>query len=112
MYFSETVQDYATQNGNGNVLDVQGFTTEQLRVSLGAEIARQFTLETGSTLTPKLGLTGGFSGLKGSGAFGQVSAALSLETPEAWSLDFGLLFNIEGNGQTSAGAKVGVGARF
>lgn len=112
VYFSETVQDYATQNGNGNVLDVQGFTTEQLRVSLGAEIARQFTLETGSTLTPKLGLTGGFSGLKGSGAFGQVSAALSLETPEAWSLDFGLLFNIEGNGQTSAGAKVRVGARF
>lgn len=112
VYFSETVQDYAVQNGNGDVLDIRGFTTEQLRVSLGAEIARQFILETGSTLTPKLGLTGGFSGLKGSGALGQASAGLSLETLEAWNLDFGLLFNIEGDGQTSGGAKIGIGTRF
>lgn len=112
VYFSETVEDYAIANGNGDVLDIRGFTAEQLRGSLGAEIARQFTLEDGSTLTPKLGLTGGFSSLDGSGAFGRISAGLSLDTQKAWNLDFGLLFNIEGDGQTSAGAKVGIVGRF
>ena len=112
VYFAETVQDYAATNGNGDVLDIRGSTTEQLRVSLGAEIARQFTLENGSTLTPRLGLTAGFAGLKGSRAFGQVSAGLSLDTPDAWTLDFGLLVNSDGSDQTSAGARIGIGGRF
>ena len=53
VYFSETVDDYTVKNGLGDVVGLEGFTSEQLRVSLGAEIARSFALENGSTLTPK-----------------------------------------------------------
>ncbi|CAN7752691.1 MULTISPECIES: TniQ family protein [unclassified Ensifer] len=45
VYFSETVDDYGVTNGAGDIVDLKGFTEEQLRVSLRAEIARQFTLE-------------------------------------------------------------------
>ncbi|MCY1563047.1 hypothetical protein D9M68_1005280 [compost metagenome] len=83
-----------------------------MRVSLGAEIDRQFTLENSSFLTPKLGVTGGFSGLDGSGAFVHVSAGLGLQVPDAGTIDGGLLLNFEGEGQTSIGAKIGFGASF
>lgn len=63
-------------------------------------------------LTPRLGGTVGFSGLDGSGAVGSVSTGVSLETLNARSIDASLLLNIEGSGQKSAGAKIGVGGRF
>lgn len=112
VYFSETVDDYSVRNGAGDTIGIDGFTAEQLRVSLGAEIARRFTLENGSLLVPKLALTGGFSGLDGSGAFGSLSAGLSLETENDWSLDFSLLFNVDGHGEKSAAARTGVSKRF
>lgn len=112
VYLSETVQDYAVENVSGDSLDLGGFTTEQLRVSLGADLARRMVLENGATLTPSVGLTGGFSGLDGSGLFGQASAGLSLGNLENWAVDFGLLFNIEVSGQTSTGIKVGLGGQL
>lgn len=112
VYFSETVNDYAVENGKGDVLDIGGFTAEQLRVSLGAEVARQFMLENGTTLTPKIGVTAGFAGLDGTGAFGQVSAGMSVQTIDAWKLDLGLLFNIGGYGEKSAGARAGISKQF
>ncbi|OCW59542.1 beta strand repeat-containing protein [Hoeflea olei] len=112
VYFSETVDDYAVANSAGNSLVIQGFTTEQLRVSLGAELARRFTLDNGMTMTAKLGLTGGLSGLDNATGFGQTTAGLSLEMPESWNLDFGLLFGLEDEGRTSAGAKLGLRTRF
>ena len=112
VYFSETVDDYGVRNGTGDDVDLKGFTEAQLRVSLGAEIARPFTLDNDRILTPKLGGTLGYSGLDGAGLFGSFSAALSLQTAESWSIDTGLLFNVEGDGETSAGAKVGVSGRF
>ncbi|RDL48592.1 hypothetical protein BLJAPNOD_04869 [Ensifer sp. M14] len=112
VYFSETVDDYGVKNGAGDIVDLKGFTEEQLRVSLRAEIARQFSLENDMTLTPKLAGTVGYSGLDGAGLFGSLSAALSLQTAQSWSIDTGLLFNIEGDGETSAGAKVGISGRF
>ncbi|MCO5065129.1 MAG: Ig-like domain repeat protein [Rhizobiaceae bacterium] len=111
-YFSETIKDYAVQNGSGDLLEIKGFSEEQLRVSLGAEIARQFTLENDSVLTPKIGLTAGFSELDGSGAFGRLSAGLSLNTANNWNVDFGLLLNVEDHSQVSTGAKLGIGVRF
>ncbi|WP_349962575.1 hypothetical protein [Rhizobium sp. ZPR3] len=69
-------------------------------------------LESGSKLTPKLGLTGGFSGLDGAGAFGAVTAGLRLQTMNFWMLDTSLLFNIEGDGQKSVGAKVAAAKKF
>ena len=92
--------------------DVMKFDEEQFRVSLGAEIARSFTLESGSTLTPQVGVTGGFSGLDGSGAFGNLAAELSLNTADFWTFDFGLLFNIEGEGEKSVGARARTSKNF
>ncbi|MDO1581089.1 putative Ig domain-containing protein [Rhizobium oryzicola] len=112
MYFSEMVEDYAVRNQASSAIGVAGFTSEQLRVSLGAEIARTFTLTNGSVLTPKFGLTAGVSGLDGSGAFGQVTVGASLMTVEAWMMDANLLFNIEGDGEKSIGARLGLTRRF
>ncbi|WP_137934850.1 Ig-like domain repeat protein [Mesorhizobium comanense] len=112
LYFSERVDDYSVKNATGDTVSLEGFDEEQFRVSLGAEVARSFLLENDMVLAPKLGLTGGFSGLDGSGAFGSISAGLSLQTQNAWTIDLGLLLNIEGDGQKSVGAKAGVNNKF
>lgn len=59
-----------------------------------------------------LGTTGGFSGLDGSGAFGAVTAGLTMQTKNFWMFDTSLLFNIERDGQKSVGAKVAAGKKF
>ena len=112
VYFSEIVDDYTVKNSAGDMIGLDGFTSEQFRVSLGAEIARSISLASGSTLTPKLGFTAGFSGLTGSGMFGSVTAGASLKTAEAWAIEGNLLFNLEGEGERSVGAKVGLSRRF
>lgn len=112
IYFSEKVDDYTVKNGAGDAITIEGFNEDQFRVSLGAEIARSFTLESGAKLIPKLGLTGGFSGLDGAGAFGAVTAGVSIQTTNFWMLDTSLLFNIEGDGQKSVGAKVAASKKF
>lgn len=112
VYFSETVDDYAVANGAGDRIDLEGFREEQLRVSLGAEVARQVALENGSIVTPKFGGAVGVSGLDGTGAFGSITTGVSMETVENWSVDAALLLNFEGDGETSAGAKLGVSKKF
>nr|WP_236766331.1 autotransporter outer membrane beta-barrel domain-containing protein [Agrobacterium tumefaciens] len=112
VYFSETADDYAVANGAGDRIDLEGFREEQLRVSLGAEVARQVALENGSIVTPKFGGTVGVSGLDGTGAFGSITTGVSMETVENWSVDAALLLNFEGNGETSAGAKLGISKKF
>lgn len=96
----------------GAEIGLDGFAQEQLRVSLGAEIARSFMLQGGATLTPNLGATAGFSGLNGSGLSGSVSTGLSLQAANGWVFDADLLFNLVGEGEKSLGAKVGVSTRF
>lgn len=112
VYFSEKVDDYAVRNSAGDVIAIEGFDEEQFRVSLGAEISRSFTLDSGSTLVPKVGLTGGFSGMDGSGAFGQLTAGIAMQTTELWMLDASLLFNIEGEGEKSVGGRVRAAKQF
>ncbi|WP_371108270.1 putative Ig domain-containing protein [Rhizobium sp. RCC_161_2] len=112
IYFSEKVDDYSVKNSAGDTIDIDGFNEDQFRVSLGAEIARSFMLENGTRLTPKLGLTGGFSALDGDGAFGAVKVGLSMQTTNFWMLDTSILFNIEGDGQKSVGAKVAASKKF
>lgn len=116
VYLSEKVMDYAVENASQDAIDIdiEGFTDEQLRVSIGAETARAFALESGLVLTPTptLGLTAGFSGLDGSGAFGSVSAGLTLQSQESWSVNSGLLLNMEDEGETSVGGKIGVSGQF
>jgi hypothetical protein len=112
LYFSEKVDDYTVKNSSGDAISIDGFNEDQFRVSLGVEIARSFAMENGTKLTPKLGLTGGYSAMDGAGAFAAVTAGVSLQTQNFWMLDTSMLFNIEGDGQKSVGAKVAVGRRF
>ena len=112
LYLSETVKDYAVDNADGDVMELRGFTSEQLRVSLGADYSRDYRLDDGGVLTPRLGVTAGFAGLDGSGAFGSLSAGISYRPTDSWNLDLGLLVGVEGDGQTSAGARVGLTGRF
>ncbi|UDF31777.1 UNVERIFIED_ORG: cadherin-like beta sandwich domain-containing protein (plasmid) [Roseateles sp. XES5] len=112
VYFSETVDDYAVKDASGNTIAVEGFDEEQFRVSLGAEIARSFTLESGAKVTPKLGVTGGFSALDGSGAFAALTAGVSVETADFWMLEASLLLNVAEEGETSAGGRIRAAKQF
>lgn len=112
IYLNEKVEDYNVSNGVGDTIDLQGFTEEQLRVSLGAEIEREFHLQNGATVKPSLGFTAGYAGLNGSGLFGTVTAGVSMSTESALTFEAGILLNIEGDGQKSTGAKVGVRGQF
>ena len=112
VYFNETVADYNVKDDSGDTIAMDGFDEEQFRVSLGAEIGRSFLLENGTKLTPKLGLTGGFSGLDGSGAFGSIRAGFSLQSADLWMLDASLLFGMEGDGGTAVGGRVRASKSF
>lgn len=112
VYVNEKVANYTVRNAKGEELAINGFDTEQFRVSLGAEIARSFSLDNGSTLTPTLGLSGGYAGLDGSGAYGSLSAGLTLDTADFWTLEANLLFNIEGDGQKSVGGRARAAKQF
>ncbi|WP_370677708.1 Calx-beta domain-containing protein [Pleomorphomonas sp. PLEO] len=112
VYFSEQVKDYSVDNADGDVMELKGFTTDQLRISVGADYSRQIKLDDGGILTPRVGATAGFSGLDGSGAFGTITAGIAYSPTDAWDLDLGLLVGVEGDGQTSTGAKVGVTGKF
>ena len=112
VYFNEKVDDYSVRNDAGDEVTIDGFDAEQFRVSLGAEIARSFTLENGSALTPKVGVTAGYSGQDGSGLFASITAGLSLQTADLWMLSADLLFDIEGDGEKAVGGKVRAGKQF
>ncbi|MFN7011388.1 MAG: Ig-like domain repeat protein [Allorhizobium sp.] len=112
VYFSETVDDYTVENGSGDTVAIEGFDEEQFRLSLGAELARTFTLADGGKFTPKLGLNAGYAGLDGAGAFASATAGLSWKPDDAWTLDANLLFTIEGDGTTSVGVKARAGRTF
>ncbi|NSY93887.1 autotransporter domain-containing protein [Agrobacterium tumefaciens] len=112
VYFTENVESYTIGNAAGDTIAIDGFDAKQFRVSLGSEIARSFTLESGATLKSSFAATGGFAALDGSGAFGTAKAGLSLQTEDQWTLDASLLFNIEGEGQRSVGARVAAGRQF
>jgi large repetitive protein len=112
VYFHETVEDYSVRNAAADEIGIKGYDVKLFRGSLSAEIARSFTLENGSTLTPKLGVTGGFSGLEGNGAFGALTIGLTLESADLWMLDASLLFNVESQGQNSAGGRLRASKTF
>ncbi|MGF9565512.1 IPT/TIG domain-containing protein [Neorhizobium sp. BT27B] len=112
VYLTETVKDYAVSNDAGDKLLLEGFSMEQLRASIGAEIERRIMLSNGMVLTPRLGATVGLAGLDGEGTFATVTAAASLQTETAWMFDVALLFDIEGEGDVSVGARARMSTRF
>ncbi|MGI2032706.1 putative Ig domain-containing protein [Rhizobium panacihumi] len=112
VYLTETVKDYAVSNDAGDKLLLEGFSMEQLRASIGAEIERRVVLSNGMVLTPRLGATVGVAGLDGDGTFATVTAGASLQTETAWMFDLALLFDIEGEGDVSVGARARMSTRF
>jgi len=112
VYFNEETEDYTVKNPLGEVIDLKGFIEEQARLSIGFDVERTLELENGLILSPTVGADVGFASLDGEGLFGRVSAGLALSNNDNWDLDFSLLFNIEGDGSKSAGAKVGARVRF
>ncbi|MBK5570336.1 putative Ig domain-containing protein [Ensifer sp. SSB1] len=112
VYFNEETDDYSVKNALGEVIDLKGFIEEQARLSVGFDVERTLELENGLILSPSVGADVGFASLDGEGLFGRVSAGLALSNNDNWDLDFSLLFNIEGDGSQSAGAKVGARVRF
>ena len=112
VYFTEEVDDYTVENGAGDKLTIDGFDAEQFRLSLGAEISRSFTLEGGATLTPKFGATAGYSGLDGSGAFGSLTAGVSMRTGNDFTIDGGLMFDLSDGGDQAIGARATIAKRF
>ncbi|WP_457579737.1 autotransporter outer membrane beta-barrel domain-containing protein [Ensifer canadensis] len=112
VYLNEDVDDYRVHNDAGNEVGLAGFALEQFRMSLGAEIERQFALENDMTLKPRVGAAAGYSGLDGSGIFGSVLAGVSLQANESWVIDANLRASVEGDGETYVGARLGVGGRF
>ncbi|MFK3967151.1 putative Ig domain-containing protein [Ensifer adhaerens] len=112
VYFNEETDDYTVKNGLGEAIDLKGFIEEQARLSIGFDVERTLELENGLILSPTVGADVGFASLDGEGLFGRVSAGLALSNNDNWDIDFSLLFNIEGDGSKSAGAKVGARVRF
>jgi hypothetical protein len=112
VYLSETVSAYTVSNGAGTSLIIDGFTEDQFRASLGAELKRQFTLENGLKLTPKVGATVGATTLSGAGLFGALSAGLNLADMGGWMLDTEVLLNLDNQGAKSAGAKASFRQQF
>ncbi|MEI2301004.1 putative Ig domain-containing protein [Ensifer sp. MJa1] len=112
VFLNENVDDYSVSNGDGTKVDLHGFTQDQLRLSVGAELERAYRLESGLLLTPRFGGTAGFAALDNSGAFGTVSAGLNLSNELNWDFDFSLLYGIESEGEQTVGAKVGAHVRF
>ncbi|WDZ80284.1 putative Ig domain-containing protein (plasmid) [Ensifer adhaerens] len=112
VFLNEKVDDYSASNDDGTRIDLQGFTQDQLRFSVGAELERAYRVENGLLLRPRFGGTAGFAALDNSGAFGTVSAGLNLSNALNWDFDFSLLYGIESEGEQTVGAKAGVHVRF
>ena len=112
VYLSETVDDYSVTNGSGSTIDMDGFTEEQMRMSVGAAVSRRYLLDDGVTITPKLAITSGFAGMDGEGLFGTATAGIEIGTETNWDLDLTLLYGMEGNGDQSGGAKATIRVRF
>jgi len=112
VYLGETVGDHAVANAAGDVVQVPGLESEQVRLSFGSDFERRFALPDGAALTPRLGFTGGYSGLDGAGLFGSLSAGLSYRTPGTLQITGSVRLGHEAGGETSIGTRLGVSAGF
>lgn len=112
VYLNETVADYEVSDGLGTVVEMPGFTDQQLRVSLGAELTHEFVLDDGLRVIPTIGLAGGFSLLDEAAAFGSISTKVRVTGWQGWTIETGLLLNFDANANRSIGGKIEIGGRF
>jgi hypothetical protein len=111
-YISEDVGAYTLDDGMGGTVAVAGYTEDQLPASLGLELSRTIVLDSGLTLTPTLGLSGGYAALGGPGAYGSVSAGLVLATEAGIEVSTGLSSAIDAQGGKSISASAGINGSF
>jgi len=112
VYLDETVADYQVGDGAGTVIDMPGFTDQQLRVSLGSDLTHEFVLDDGLRVIPTIGLTGGLAMLDGSAAFGALSTRVQVNNGQNWNIETGLQLNLDANANRSIGGKIEIGGRF
>ncbi|WP_439541355.1 cadherin-like beta sandwich domain-containing protein [Hyphomicrobium sp.] len=112
VYLNEQVEDYGIGSPAGDRLLIAGFTEEQIRVSVGADFEKQYLLESGLVLVPRLGVTAGVASLDNSGLFGSLTTGFSLSDGMSWDLDAALLLSLESEGQVATGGKLGGTVRF
>ncbi|MCO5731487.1 putative Ig domain-containing protein [Rhizobium sp. SSA_523] len=111
-YLSERIGQITVYNSAGKAVSIGASQQDQLRISLGSEIAWQLPLAEETLLSPKIGATAGFSGLGGQGLFAELAAGLSVTTPTSWTLDLGLQLGREAGGHTSFGLRTSLSKQF
>nr|WP_316654848.1 autotransporter domain-containing protein [uncultured Gellertiella sp.] len=112
VYLAEKAGAYSAEDKDGNAYPLDAFTERQIRLSIGAEIRKQYELANGVVLTPSLDAEAGFAGLDGGGAFGTLTAGLEADTPDNWQFYAGLLLDLSADGTLATGAKATAGKQF
>nr|WP_316654850.1 IPT/TIG domain-containing protein [uncultured Gellertiella sp.] len=112
VYLAEKAGAYSAEDKDGNAYPLDAFTEKQIRLSIGAEIRKQYELANGVVLTPSLDAEAGFAGLDGGGAFGTLTAGLEADTPDNWQFYAGLLLDLSADGTLATGAKATAGKQF
>lgn len=107
VYFREKVKDYSASDGTGTIA-IGGHSQEQLRVSAGADLEKTFRLANGKDLGTRIGVTAGFAGMDGTGAYAQAKAGLAYEFVEGLFVEGDVLYTYATGGDQSVGAKIGV----
>lgn len=111
-YAHEAVLAFDVVDASSQTVTVPGWTSQQLRFSLGADLERAIPLDDGSVLSPMLGLSGGVSGLDGAGLFGELSFGLGYQSPGALSLDGQLTLDLDPGGVAAIGTRLGLSGTY
>lgn len=112
VYLNETVADYEVANNVGTVVEMPGFTDQQLRLSLGAELTHEFVLGDGLRVIPTVGVIAGLSALDDAAAYGSMTTNLRLTSWQSWTIDAGLLLNFDAMDRQSIAGKFGIAGQF
>jgi outer membrane autotransporter protein len=115
-YLREKAGDYDVTDGAGTVVNVAGFTSEQLRLSVGGRLDYTMLLDSGMTLVPYLGLDLGLSARDGSdltdNAFGKLAVGFTLMNDNSLRLTGEVQVGAQADGLRSVSAKLSLGAGF
>lgn len=111
-YAHEAVEAFDVVDASSQTVAVPGWTSQQLRFSLGADLERAIPLDDGSVLSPMLGVSGGVSGLDGAGLFGGLAFGLGYQSPGALSVDGQLTLNLDPGGLTAMGTRLGLSGTY
>ncbi|WP_062226757.1 Ig-like domain-containing protein [Aureimonas frigidaquae] len=115
-YLTEKVDDFDVGNDVARVA-VEGFTQDDLRASAGLRASYRIVLDNGWRLSPEVGgRVGVFSSSRSNaydnGLFGTVEAGFSIAGIDAWTLSALGTFDVQEEGTTAVGARMGLAIPF